>query len=331
VKVLVTGSGGFIGSHLTNFLLNSGIEVLGIDNYNNYYAPTYKRLRFENVVGEHINFKSWELDLCDYKKTREIINDFSPDSVIHLAGQAGVRLPKEQNFKYIESNITAFCNVLDATINQGVKSFLYASSSSVYGNSKEFPLSEDTINLQPISFYGSTKLANEFLASKLSNSAETNILGMRFFSVYGPWGRPDMAYFKIVRALYTGTQFNIFGSGSQIRDMTHVWDVVKTVSLLQDKNLSDPLTAPNIVNIGGGHPHSLRKLIETLEIASGLNLKQKTNPASELDVIRTEADFSRLHNMINFKPKIDIEQGSQSLVEWASEALVLKNLKNWSE
>jgi len=331
MKVLVTGSGGFIGSHLTNFLLNSGAEVLGIDNYNDYYAPDYKRIRFENVVGRNIKFNSREIDLCDYKKTREIVNNFAPDSVIHLAGQAGVRLPKEQNFKYIESNITTFCNVLDATINQGVKSFLYASSSSVYGNSKEFPLSEDTTDLQPISFYGSTKLANEFLASNFSNRSETNILGMRFFSVYGPWGRPDMAYFKIVRALYTGTQFNIFGSGSQIRDMTHIWDVVKTISLLQDKNLSDSLTAPNIVNIGGGHPHSLSNLIKTLEIASGLDLKQKNNSASELDVIRTEADFSRLHKMINFKPQIDIEQGSRSLVEWASEPSVLKNLKDWSD
>ena len=330
MRVLVTGSGGFIGSHLTRYLLDSGAKVLGVDNYNNYYSPGYKRSRFENIVGTHARSTSRDLDLCDYRKTREIIDEFAPDSVIHLAGQAGVRLPKEQNYKYIESNLTAFCNVMDATLNQGVKSFLYASSSSVYGNCQDFPLSENTTNLQPISFYGSTKLANEFIASKLNKQSDTNILGLRFFSVYGPWGRPDMAYFKILRALYTDTEFNVFGSGSHIRDMTHVWDVVKTISLLQEKNLSNRQTAPDIVNVGGGHPHSLNHLIKTLEMASGLDLKQKINPASALDVNRTEADFSRLQMMIDFKPQIDIEQGARTLIEWASDPKVFKYLKDWS-
>ena len=279
MRVLVTGSGGFIGSHLTRYLLDSGVEVLGIDNYNNYYSPGYKRIRFENIVGTHTRFISRDLDLCDYRKTREIIEEFEPHSVIHLAGQAGVRLPKEQNYKYIESNLTAFCNVMDATLNQSVKSFLYASSSSVYGNCQDFPLSENTADLQPISFYGSTKLANEFLASKLNKQSETNILGLRFFSVYGPWGRPDMAYFKILHALYTGTEFNV----------------------------------------------------KTLETASGLDLNRKINPASALDVNRTEADFSRLQMMINFKPLIDIEQGAQTLIEWASNPKVFKYLKDWSD
>lgn len=274
-------------------------------------------------------------DLLKYEEE----NLYSRDQVTVVNGQnlkLGAvigRVSATQKVKALDPSATDGSEVAAGVVLQSIDASAAEKTNgpSVYGNCRDFPLSENTADLQPISFYGSTKLANEFLASKLNKQSETNILGLRFFSVYGPWGRPDMAYFKILHALYTGKEFNIFGSGSHIRDMTHVWDVVKTISLLQEKNLSDRLSAPDIVNVGGGHPHSLNHLIKTLETASGLDLKRKIHPASALDVNRTEADFSRLQMMINFKPQIDIEQGAQTLIEWASDPKVTKYLKDWSD
>ena len=194
---------------------------------------------------------------------------------------------------------------------------MYASSSSVYGNSNEFPLSENQTNLKPISFYGSTKLSNEFLAEKISLNTGTTTLGLRFFSVYGPWGRPDMAYFKILQSLMTDQEFQMFGTGELVRDMTHVFDVIKSISLLQECIQIGSVPIPKVINIGGGRPHSLIKLISVLEGLSGKKLYIEHLPSSKLDVNRTEADFSRLQNLIAYRPLIDIEEGAKNLLEWA--------------
>lgn len=330
MKVLVTGAGGFIGSHLTKYLLDSSLEVIALDNYNDYYSPIYKKHRFEELVGKHSCLTSRVLDICDSNAVTKLFNDESPDVVVHLAGQAGVRLQSSQNYKYIDSNIIGFGNVMNSAIQSGVHAFLYASSSSVYGNSSKFPLEEQDSNLRPVSFYGATKLANESMAQILSPHTKMRILGMRFFSVYGPWGRPDMAYFKIANSLYSNKIFKIFGDGTQVRDLTHVIDVVKSIYLLLLQLDAGTKSFPPIVNIGGGRPRSLNDLISALEHFSSKKLVSSYESESNLDVKKTEASFDRLQNLINFVPSIDIQEGAQSIISWIENPQVLQELDNWA-
>ena len=331
MKILITGSGGFIGSHLTAYFLETGSKVVALDNFNNYYSPEYKKFRFNRLVDSKYqrNLLIENTELCDAEKVEGIFAHEKPDIVIHLAGQAGVRLHSSENYKYIDSNIVAFANVFNSSIKAKCRAFMYASSSSVYGNSSDFPLKESSSNLRPISFYGGTKLLNEIWASSYASSTDTRILGMRFFSVYGPWGRPDMAYFKIVRCLYSDTPFKMFGDGSHIRDMTHIEDVVKSIDLIS-KKISDGFSeTPPVVNIGGGRPHSLSELISALEKNSGKSLVIERFPASDLDVFRTEASFDSLFSLIQYSPRIELEEGAKSLVDWATKPGVLENIGKW--
>lgn len=332
MKILVTGAGGFIGAHLTALLLENGTRVIALDNYNDYYSPRYKLLRFSQIV-EKVNNKRLSVihtDLCDAVELNKLFASEKPEVIIHLAGQAGVRLPSEENYKYVDSNIVAFGNVLNLSLKWKAHVFMYASSSSVYGNSSEFPLQERSLNLRPVSFYGATKLVNEIWARSMSHNSDMRILGMRFFSVYGPWGRPDMAYFKIIKSLYSGNPFRMYGDGSHVRDMTHVLDVVKSIELLSKFMCLNDVHTPTIVNIGGGRPHSLLELISALEYCSGKKLKINRMPASDLDVFRTEASFEKLYSMIKFSPSIGLMEGAESLVDWAIKPEVINNLSEWS-
>jgi UDP-glucuronate 4-epimerase len=326
---LITGAAGFVGSFLTHHLLKTGNEVLATDNFDSYYSADYKRVRFETIVGNSENLSFLEFDLCNGQELNEIIRLNSPDCVIHLAGQAGVRLSKEDNIKYINSNIKAFCNTLGAVTRNGISTFLYASSSSVYGNALTFPLSEKQSEPKPISFYGHTKLINEIVAEMMVESSETNILGLRLFSVYGPWGRPDMAYFKITDSLVNQLEFKMYGDGKNIRDMTHIEDVVTSIELLSEKIYRDGRLPIEVINIGGGHPYSLNELISTLEDVSGLKLKVKRESASDLDTFRTEANFDTLKSLISFKPRIEIYEGAKSLINWAMKPEIGSKLKDW--
>lgn len=325
----MTGSGGFIGSHLVARLLSDGHEILAIDNFNNYYSPDYKRHRFNSLTINTPRLTFHSINLIDFNELRKIAGIFTPEIVIHLAGQAGVRLPASETYKYIEANIVAFTNVLNMALNLQTPRFLYASSSSVYGNNSEFPLRESQLNLQPVSFYGSTKLANEFLAERIGSGCSTKIIGLRFFSVYGPWGRPDMAYFKILKALYTMGTFELYGDGSHIRDMTHIDDVVTSIERLATQNFSQ-LHSPTVVNIGGGHPHSLRDLISVIEDLSHKRLSIVQRESSTLDVSRTEADFTKLQSLTGYVPKIDILEGAESLIKWISSPGLINYIKSWN-
>jgi UDP-glucuronate 4-epimerase len=331
MKILITGSAGFVGSHLTSYFLQHGSKVVALDNFNDFYSPEYKKLRFNELVDRKFgkNLAMENIDLTDMGRVETIFAREKPDIVIHLAGQPGVRLPTSDNYKYINSNIIAFSNVFNSALKWKSRAFMYASSSSVYGNSLDFPLKESSTNLRPISFYGSTKLINEIWAKSNANSSDTRILGMRFFSVYGPWGRPDMAYFKIACSLYSNTSFKMFGDGSHIRDMTHIEDVVKSIDLLSKKVSEQTSKIPSVVNIGGGRPHSLSDLISALEKNSGKSLVIDKFPASDLDVLRTEASFEVLNTLIQYTPRIDLEEGAKSLVDWITTSGVIEKIKKW--
>ena len=210
MRILVTGAAGFIGSALCEQLMLANHEVSAIDNFSNYYDVSLKHQRVKELLSP-LNLEVLDLDICDQSKVEKIVASSNPEVVVHLAAQAGVRLGVSESRKYVDSNLVGFSNVLISTIEKKVPKFLYASSSSVYGDIAKIPYSESETNLHPSSFYGSTKLANELLVPTLVKNSETVARGLRFFTVYGPWGRPDMAYFRMVANAIVGTEFNFFG------------------------------------------------------------------------------------------------------------------------
>ena len=206
MKYLVTGAAGFIGSNLSARLAKSGNEVLGVDNFSPYYSPKFKELRVANLLTP-VGIEVKKIDLSDISAVVEIVREFRPTVIIHLAAQPGVRTPLGKSYQYVQNNLVAFANVLQTAIEESVPDFLYASSSSVYGNSLESPYREDNLNIRPISIYGATKFANEILTPAFVSGSKTRARGLRFFTVYGPWGRPDMAYFRIIDSILNGAEF----------------------------------------------------------------------------------------------------------------------------
>ena len=329
MSVLVTGGLGFIGSHLSAKLTSLGEEVHIIDSLTDYYSTDLKRLRRKRLLSTIPNNHIHEINLCDKKALDSIIQKVKPSKVVHLAAQAGVRLPIGQLHKYTESNLTAFSNVLQSVVNEGIPDFLYASSSSVYGNSTDLPYKEDAKGLAPISFYGATKLSNEILAHSAVIGSGTRARGMRFFTVYGPWGRPDMAYFRLATSLLSDYQFHRFGDGLVKRDFTYIDDTIEGISRLS-KQLSDmPSGNSDVVNLGGGNPYSLNDLISEFEKISGKHI-QITNEQSALgDVKVTVADSTLLENLTGFIPRVSLETGAMLFYDWASSADVKSNLSKW--
>jgi UDP-glucuronate 4-epimerase len=246
-----------------------------------------------------------------------------------LAEQAGVRLPISQLHKYTESNLTGFSNVLQSVINAGIPDFLYASSSSVYGNSTDLPYKEDAVGLAPISFYGATKLSNEILAHSAVIGTNTRARGMRFFTVYGPWGRPDMAYFRLAASLLSDYQFQRFGDGLVKRDFTYVDDTIEGITRLSKQLESVPSGNSDVVNLGGGNPHSLNDLISEFEKISGKKV-HITNEHSALgDVNITVADSTLLKNLTGFTPKVSLADGAKYFYDWASSTDIRSQISRW--
>lgn len=328
MKVLVTGGAGFIGSHLADGYAKRGTEVLVLDNVNDYYSPELKKLRLEHFLSES-NVKFKNIDLTDLKLTEEAIAEFSPDTIVHLAAQAGVRLPLESYDKYTSSNLVGFANVLQAAIILKIPNFLYASSSSVYGNSDQLPYSENQKNLQPISYYGATKLSNEILASAMTNGTSTRAIGMRFFTVYGPWGRPDMAYFRLVRALILQEEFTLFGDGSLKRDFTFISDAVECILALSDNLALGTSSKHKVFNIGGGINRSMNDLISIVNSLSTEQLQIKKADSFHGDVRVTIADSSNLRDVIGMAPKNQLEFGIQAVFNWMKTPEIQNKLINW--
>ena len=328
MKVLVTGGAGFIGSHLADGFSKRGSEVLVLDNLNDYYSTKLKKMRVKHFLSQpNVKFKN--IDLANLGNTQEAIVDFAPDTIVHMAAQAGVRLPVDSYDKYTSSNLVGFANVLQTAVKLEVPNFLYASSSSVYGNSGQLPYSEDQQNLQPISYYGGTKLSNEILAIAMTNATSTRAIGMRFFTVYGPWGRPDMAYFRLVRDLILREEFTLFGDGSLKRDFTFISDAVECVLALSHiLELGKPIEH-DVFNIGGGNNRSMNDLISIVNKLSRDKLQIRRGEAFKGDVRETIADSSILRKTIGMAPEKQLEYGIQEVFNWMKSPEIQPQLVNW--
>ena len=327
MKIIVTGAAGFVGAHLSAELIRNGHTVIGIDNFNNYYSKDLKLERIKALLGDCAGLVE-ECNIQDYSSMETIFQKFKPEVVINLAAQAGVRLPETQFEKYYESNIDGFIVVANLVRKFNVPTFLYASSSSVYGNSKNLPFNESDFSIRPISVYGNTKLFNELHSNVFFNDNSTKAIGMRFFTVYGPWGRPDMAYFRILESLVNESSFTKFGDGQLKRDFTYISDTVESIVRLITRSQSDLSRSNEIFNIGGGNPVSLNELIAGLEKVTSLKIKLIQGNASKADVDITFADYGKLERYIEFKPKIDVIEGSKNLFDWVKN-LEKTKLSNW--
>lgn len=328
MRFLVTGAAGFIGSNLCARLAHSGIEVLGIDNHNEYYSPELKKQRVTELL-KPLGISVEQIELTEIQSVRSLVRAFQPNTIIHLAGQPGVRTPLNKSDLYIQSNLVAYCNVLQTTVEFGVPNFLYASSSSVYGNSKDYPYKEENKSIVPISIYGATKLANEILAPVYVSGSNTRARGMRFFTVYGPWGRPDMAYLRVLNSALNGLEFKKFGNGEVKRDFTFVDDITRMIESLASQLKTREAGFADVVNIGGGNPHSLNDLVR--EVSNQINSEIIISETSlnPLDTDYTCADVTRLIELTGQKPEIMLETGVSETIAWAKRPDIQRSLSSW--
>jgi UDP-glucuronate 4-epimerase len=316
-RILVTGAAGFIGYHLCLRLLESGMRVFGADNVNSYYDVSLKRARL-NGLYPFENFTFLEGDLADEGFTQHLFVEAKPDVVVHLAAQAGVRYSIENPRAYIESNVIGFFNVLEEVRYHPVSHFLYASSSSVYGNRDKTPFSvEDRVD-KPISLYAATKKSNELFAYTYSHLYGVPATGLRFFTVYGPFGRPDMAYFKFTKSILEDKPIDVYNGGDMLRDFTYIDDVTACLEqMLFSPPKPDETGAPNaIYNIGNHNPVKLIDFIGAIESALGKRAQLNFLPMQAGDVAKTYADIESTQRDFGFAPKTQIKKGLQQFVNW---------------
>ncbi len=330
-KILVTGAAGFIGYHTAERLLARGDEVIGLDNVNDYYDVSLKEARLARL-GVHENFRLTRMGLEDRDGMARFFREERPELVIHLAAQAGVRYSLTHPHAYVDSNLVGFMNVLEGCRHNGVRHLTYASSSSVYGANTDMPFSvHDNVD-HPLSLYAATKKANELMAHTYSHLYDLPTTGLRFFTVYGPWGRPDMALFLFTKAILEGRPIDVFNNGQMQRDFTYVDDIVEGVVRVSDRTASrneswsgkapDPGTskAPyRIYNIGNNQPVELMRLIEVLESCLGRTAEKNMLPMQPGDVPATYADVDGLSEAVGFAPSTPIELGVRRFVEWYRE------------
>lgn len=328
MRVLVTGGAGFIGSHLAAKLQSEGHSVICVDNFTEYYPIELKKFRVQELLSP-VGIEVEDIDLADVLQVERVFAKFNPQVVVHLAAQAGVRLTGSEMFNYVSSNLSAFGNVLLATTSRNVEAFLYASSSSIYGDHAQIPFTESEMILKPTSFYGATKLANEILAKSLGGSCNTRIRGLRFFTVYGPYGRPDMAYFRIAASLVNKSEFKLFGDGTIKRDFTYIDDVVKSVSKLIDQLLTERAGHTDVVNLGGGRPVSMLDLIEEMERISAEKLNYSILSRNLSDVSITCSDSSYLESLTGNAPEVNVEEGMTQVINWTKRQDIKEKLKSW--
>ncbi|MEZ5647121.1 MAG: NAD-dependent epimerase [Burkholderiaceae bacterium] len=316
-RVLVTGAAGFIGYHLCERLLDAGLQVLGVDSLTPYYDPRLKADRLARLGARH-GFRFERLDLADRVATADLFARESFDAVLHLAAQAGVRYSVENPLAYLDSNLAGMMNILEGCRHAGVGHLVYASSSSVYGAGNTMPLSEDKITDRPVSLYAASKKANEVMAYSYSHLYDLPASGLRLFTVYGPWGRPDMAIFRFVRAIESGQPIDVYNEGRMRRDFTYVGDVVEAIiRVLQRVPRRDGSEPPQrILNVGNSSPVMLMDFIACLEDALGKAADKRMLPMQPGDVPDTWADVSRLSALTGFSPATPIREGVQRFVDW---------------
>lgn len=321
MKILVTGAAGFIGYYVTLQLLSRGDQVIGVDNLNDYYDVSLKQARLDQIVKhpQAANFQFIKLDLADVEATAHLFRQEQFDRVVHLAAQAGVRYSLQNPNAYVQSNLVAFTNVLEGCRHSQVKHLVYASSSSVYGGNTKMPFSEkDTVDT-PVSLYAATKKANELMAHTYSHLYGLPTTGLRFFTVYGPWGRPDMSPFLFADAILNNKPIKVFNHGDMMRDFTYVDDIVEGVIRVLDK----PATPQEgshvpyrIFNIGNSQPEKLMDFIGIMESAFGKEAEKEFLPMQAGDVKATYADTSALESWVGFKPNTSLKQGIKKFSEW---------------
>ena len=334
--VLVTGTAGFIGFHLSKKLCSAGYQVIGIDNLNHYYDVNIKKSRL-TILKELESFTFEELDLVELEGLNRLFKKYQPKYVVNLAAQAGVRYSLTNPQAYLESNLQGFLNILEACRHHQVAHLVYASSSSVYGANKSMPFSVHHNVDHPISLYAASKKSNELMAHTYSSLYNLPTTGLRFFTVYGPYGRPDMALFLFTKAIVEGKPIDVFNNGKMRRDFTYVDDIVESIARLVPKAAApnpqwsgmspDPATsfAPyKVFNIGNNKPVELLRFIEVIEERLGKKAVKNFLPLQDGDVPETYADVTDLINEINFKPETSIEEGVAKFVDWYKEYYQVK-------
>ena len=328
MKILVTGAAGFIGMTTSLRLLARGDEVVGIDNLNDYYEVSLKENRLKRLTG-HANFRFVKLDVADRPGMEKLFAEEKFDKVIHLAAQAGVRYSLKNPHAYVDSNLVGFMNILEGCRHNQVQHLVYASSSSVYGGNTKMPFSEHDSVDHPVSLYAATKKANELMAHTYSHLYGLPTTGLRFFTVYGPWGRPDMALFLFTKAILEGRPIDFFNHGNMQRDFTYVDDIVEGVIRVTDRTAAvnpeyDPISADpatsnvpyRVFNIGNNNPVQLLDFIGAIENALGMKSEKRLLPLQDGDVPATYADTALLDDWVGFAPATPVQEGVSRFIAW---------------
>ena len=310
MKIIVTGSAGFIGYHLSKSLLDDNYEVHGIDGVNDYYDINLKIDRL-NILREYDKFSFDKIDISDKDQLSKSFNKFQPQKVVNLAAQAGVRYSLKNPYSYLHSNLAGFLNIIELCRYSEIENLVYASSSSVYGGNTEIPFNEDHKINKPLSLYGATKAANELIAYSYSNLYELNTTGLRFFTVYGPWGRPDMALFIFTKNIISGVPIKVFNNGKMKRDFTFIDDIVYGIRSSIDKNYKY-----EVFNLGNSKSENLMDMISYLEDAIGKKAIMDFLPIQPGDVKETFADIEKSKKMLDFSPSTDLKDGINKFVNW---------------
>jgi len=312
-KILITGTAGFIGFHLSKSLLEDGYEVLGVDNLNDYYDPKLKHARLD-IIDKYPNFKFEKVDIADLESLSKVFVDFAPSKVVNLAAQAGVRYSITNPFAYLDSNLVGFLNILELSRNNNVEGLIYASSSSVYGSNKKIPFSVDDRVDSPISLYAATKKANELIAHSYSHLYGLHTTGLRFFTVYGPWGRPDMAMYIFADKISKGEPIQVFNNGKMKRDFTYIDDIVSGVRASIDKNYQF-----EVFNLGNHRSEELMYMIELIENNIGKKAIIDFQPMQPGDVPESFADIGKSVEMLEYNTETNIDKGIKHLINWYRE------------
>lgn len=316
-KIFVTGAAGFIGFHLIKALKKCGYQVLGIDNFNDYYSPLLKKDRCLKL--KEMDCEIFKIDLVNSRLLQKKIEEFNPTHIVHLAAQAGVRYSLKNPDAYLQSNLIGFTNLLEAIKDKPHIQTIYASSSSVYGDNQKTPFSEKDQTDKPKNLYGATKKANELMAYAYHSLYDLKLIGMRFFTVYGPWGRPDMAYYLFSKAIMEGNPVEIYEGASIKRDFTYIDDIIEGILSALDID-----STYEVFNLGNNKPVLLNDFIETLEEALGKKAIKTYLPQAKGDMEVTFADISKSQEILGFNPKTDLRAGLQKFADWFTEYHSLK-------
>ena len=315
MKILITGAAGFIGYHLTNKLIKTKHKIFGVDNFNNYYSVKLKKDRLKDLTSQKKQFIFYKNDIFNKEFINKIFKKNKFDIVINLAAQAGVRYSIKNPESYIRRNIIGYFNILEACRFNKVKHLIYASTSSVYGDSTKFPLSEKLNTNKPLQLYAATKLSNELMAHSYSSLFNFKTTGLRFFTVYGPWGRPDMALFLMTKNIILDKKIKLFNYGNHIRDFTYVDDVIDAI-LKITLNKKKTRIKSEVYNIGNGKPVHLKKYIKEIELCLGKKAKIENLPLQMGDIVKTHASIRKIQKNFKFKPKFNVKSGVRNFIHW---------------